>query len=259
MHKKTASYDATAALCMVVFAMSCTTRYFYVANASDPAPLQDFCVAVDHPSPHTGIPTFINGKFCKNPKEVVINDFLYKGFNIPGDTNNTQRAKVTALDINRFPALNTLGVSMARVDFAPFGLNTPHSHPRASEVTAVIEGSLYAGFITTDNRLFDTVLNKGDVMVFPQGLIHFQLNLGKKTALAIAAFGSQDPGRVDVAESVFGSRPNILDEVLTKAYQVDDKIVEKLRAQFSSHNVSVDTGRSILKLFAQASSDDCGY
>ncbi|KAL2892763.1 Germin-like protein subfamily 1 member 7 [Bienertia sinuspersici] len=248
---------AKSTFCMVVFAMSFTTHYFYVANAYDPAPLQDFCVGVDHP-PSAGVPTFINGKFCKNPKEVVINDFLYKGFNIQGDTNNTQGVEATLVDINRFPALNTLGVAMARVDFAPFGLNTPHLHPRGSEIFAVVEGSLYAGFITTSNKLFDTVLYKGDMIVFPQGLIHFQFNIGKTTALAVASFGSQNPGRVNVANGVFGTSPSILDDVLTKAFQVDENVIEKLRSRFSSNDSSVNIGRSILKLFAQ-SSDDCVY
>ncbi|XP_048495316.1 putative germin-like protein 2-1 [Beta vulgaris subsp. vulgaris] len=233
---------ATLALC-TVFAMSFTS-HIYVASASDPGLLQDFCVGVNDPDSAV----FVNGKFCKNPKDVTIDDFLYKGFNIPSDTNNTQRAEATLVDVNRFPALNTLGVAMARVDFASFGLNTPHLHPRGSEIFAVLEGTLYAGIVTTDYKLFDTVLRKGDMIVFPQGLIHFQLNLGKTDALAIASFGSQFPGRVNVANGVFGTTPQILDDVLTQAFQVDEMVIQQLRSQFSGQNISINTGRSILKL-----------
>ncbi|CAO2836346.1 unnamed protein product [Amaranthus hypochondriacus] len=226
----------------------CMAFVFYVANASDPSPLQDFCVGVDHPI--SGV--FVNGKFCKNPKDVTINDFLYKGFNIRGDTNNTQRAEATLIDVNKFPGLNTLGVAMARVDFGPFGLNTPHLHPRGSEIFAVQEGTLYAGIVSTDYKLYDTILTKGDMIVFPQGLIHFQLNIGKTDALAFVSFGSQNPGRVNVADGVFGTTPPILDDVLTKAFQVDNYVIQKLRSQFSDQDVSISTGRSILTLLSQS-------
>ncbi|XP_048495306.1 putative germin-like protein 2-1 [Beta vulgaris subsp. vulgaris] len=234
----------TAALC-IAFAMSFATD-FPVANAS---PLQDFCVGVDDPKSAA----FTNGKFCKDPKYVTINDFLYKGFNIPGDTNNTQGANATLVDINLCPAVNTLGVSIARVDFGPFGLNTPHFHPLGSEMFAVLEGTLYAGFVTTKNKLYDTIVKKGDVIVFPQGLIHFQLNLGETNAVAIASFGSQNPGRVNVANSIFGSTPPIFDDVLTKAFQVNENAIEQFRAQYSKDNVT-DAKRTVLRLLSQFTS-----
>uniref|UniRef100_A0A803MSJ0 Germin-like protein n=1 Tax=Chenopodium quinoa TaxID=63459 RepID=A0A803MSJ0_CHEQI len=187
----------------------------------------------------------VNGKLCKDPNHVTINDFLFKGFNIRGDTYNTDGANATLIDINRFPGVNTQGVSLARVDFAPFGLNTPHWHPRGSEIFAVVEGSLYAGFVTSDNKLYDTILKKGDMIVFPQGLIHFQANIKRTDALAVASFGSQNPGRVNVANGVFGTKPRILDGVLTKAYQVDRKVVEQLRAQFLNENMSINTAELI--------------
>ncbi|OEL20308.1 hypothetical protein BAE44_0018673, partial [Dichanthelium oligosanthes] len=56
----------------------------------------------------------------------------------------------------------------------------------------VLEGSLYAGFITSnmDNKLSTKVLDKGDVFVFPQGLIRFQFNNGTQNAVALAALSS---------------------------------------------------------------------
>ncbi|XP_021842423.2 putative germin-like protein 2-1 [Spinacia oleracea] len=157
----------------------------------------------------------------------------------------------SVVDITRFPSVNTQGVAMARVAFGSYGLNTPHLHPRGSEIFAVVEGMLYAGFVTTSYKLYDTILNKGDVIVFPQGLIHFQLNLGKKDALAYASFGSQNPGRVNVADGVFATTPRILDDVLTKGFQVGEMVIEQLRSQFSTETISVNTGKSILKLLSQ--------
>ncbi|XP_021758266.1 putative germin-like protein 2-1 [Chenopodium quinoa] len=225
----------------------CMIFCFNVANASDPSLLQDFCVsATDH---HSAV--FVNGKFCKNPNDVKVTDFLFKGFNKPGNTNNLQEASATIVDVNLFPALNTLGVTIARVDFGPYGLNTPHLHHRGSETFAVMEGTLYAGFVTSDNKLFDTVITKGDVIAFPQGLIHFQMNMDNTHAYAIAAFGSQNPGRINVPNSLFGTTPRILDDVLTKGFQVSVMDIERLRAQYN--NTSIDTGRSILKLLSERS------
>jgi len=179
----------------------------------------------------------VNGFFCKDARHVTANDFLYKGFNTVGDTNNPLHSKVVQVNSTTFPALNTLGVAMGRIDFAQGGLNPPHLHPRASEMLTVIEGTLYAGFVSSNlqaggNKLYAKVLNKGDIFVFPQGLIHFQLNIGSTPAVANVAFGSQTPGLVTIANAVFRSTPSIMDDVLTKGFQVDEKVTEALRSQF---------------------------
>ncbi|KAK2638101.1 hypothetical protein Ddye_025896, partial [Dipteronia dyeriana] len=94
--------------------------------------------------------------------------------------------------------LNTLDISLVRIDYAPHGdLNPPHTHPRATEILVVHEGTLYFGFVVSnpENKLFTKVLNKGDVFVFPVGLIHFKFNIGKTKAVAIAALSSQNPAQ----------------------------------------------------------------
>ncbi|KAK9713940.1 hypothetical protein RND81_06G059700 [Saponaria officinalis] len=176
-----------------------TSFHFNVANASDPPPLQDFCVGEEDPNSAV----FVNGMLCKNPKKVTAQDFLYKGFNITGNTNNKLHANATLIDVDKLPSLNTQGVAIAHIDFGPHGLNTPHHHPRSSEIFALLTGKLYASFITSEYELFSVVLNPGDLFVFPQGLIHFQYNLKKSPARAIATFGSQRPGRVNSAQGLF--------------------------------------------------------
>ncbi|PQQ04602.1 germin-like protein subfamily 1 member 13 [Prunus yedoensis var. nudiflora] len=118
-------------------------------------------------------------------------------------------------------------IRLVRIDFAPNGLNPPHTHPRATEILVVLEGKLYVGFVTSNgdgNRLFTKVLNKGDVFVFPIGLIRFQLNVGHVNAVAFARLSSQNPGVITTANAVFGSKPPINPDVLTKAFQVDNKV-----------------------------------
>ncbi|KAI6677491.1 hypothetical protein NL676_038287, partial [Syzygium grande] len=157
------------------------------------------------------------------------------GFRYQGNTANPLGSKVTLAFVDQFPGLNTLGISMARIDFAPGGLNPPHTHPRGSEILVVAEGTLLVGFVTSNqlnNTLFTKVLYKGDVFAFPIGLIHFQLNIGKTPALAFAALSSQNPGVITIANAVFGSKPLISADILTKAFQVDKKVVDYLQAQF---------------------------
>ncbi|XP_016652098.1 PREDICTED: germin-like protein subfamily 1 member 20 isoform X2 [Prunus mume] len=202
----------------------------FLASAYDPSPLQDFCVAIKDIKD-----VFVNGKFCKDPKLANANDFFFSGLQIARSTQNPLGSTVTAVNVDQIAGLNTLGISLARMDFARNGLNPPHTHPRATEILLVLEGTLYVGFVTSNadnNRLFTKVLNKGDVFVFPVGLIHFQRNVGEGDAVDQAALSSQNPGVITIANAVFGSDPPINPEVLAKAFQVDNKAVEYLQKQF---------------------------
>ncbi|KAL8477375.1 hypothetical protein ACS0TY_029614 [Phlomoides rotata] len=217
---------------LVVILMSGLATFSY---ASDPGPLQDFCVAVND----SEASVFVNGKICKNPNMVVAEDFFLSGLNKAGNTSNPVGSKVTPVNVNQIPGLNTLGVSAVRIDYAPYGLNPPHTHPRATEILVLMEGTLYVGFVTSNpavatqkNKLFTKTLNPGDVFVFPEGLIHFQFNIGKTDAVAFAGLSSQNPGVITIANAVFGSDPPINPDVLTTAFQVEKNVVEKLQAQF---------------------------
>ncbi|KAL1541717.1 putative germin-like protein 2-1 [Salvia divinorum] len=219
-------------ICAIVLVFSWAS----MAYASDPGQLQDFCVAV----PDASSAVFVNGKFCKNPNMVVADDFLRQGLNKAGNTSNQVGSVVTAVNVNQLPGLNTLGVSLARLDFAPYGINPPHTHPRATEALLLMEGTLYVGFVTSNpanatqkNKLFTKYLYPGDVFVFPQGLIHFQLNVGKTNAVGFAGFGSQNPGTITIANAVFGSDPKINPDVLAKAFRVEKNIIDYIQAQFN--------------------------
>ncbi|KAJ9691254.1 hypothetical protein PVL29_013433 [Vitis rotundifolia] len=123
---------------------------------------------------------------------------------------------------------------MARIDYAPKGINPPHTHPRASEILTVLDGSLEVGFVTSnpENLLITKVLQKGDVFVFPVNLIHFQRNVGQGNAIAIAALSSQNPGVITIANAVFGSKPDISADILSKAFQIDQNIIYQIQSKF---------------------------
>ncbi|KAE9446756.1 hypothetical protein C3L33_21353, partial [Rhododendron williamsianum] len=74
----------------------------------------------------------MNGFACKT--NFCASDFFFAGLATPQPTNNTLGSIVTLASVFQVPGLNTLGVSMNRIDFAPGGLNPPHEHPRATEI-----------------------------------------------------------------------------------------------------------------------------
>ncbi|KAB1226763.1 Germin-like protein subfamily 1 member 16 [Morella rubra] len=76
------------------------------------------------------------------------------------------------------------------------------------------------------------VINKGDVFVFPVGLIHFQWNMGNTNALVFASLSSQNPRLITIADVVFGADPPINPNVLAKAFQVDKNVINYLEQQF---------------------------
>ncbi|CAN1220215.1 Putative germin-like protein 2-1 [Linum perenne] len=173
----------------------------HVTFASDPSSVQDFCVADFNNQ------VKLNGFACKDPARVQADDFSFSGMHIYGNTGNSHGSLVTPMTVTQIPGLNTLGISM---------------------------GTLEVGFVTSnpEYRLISKTLQKGDVFVFPVGLIHFQRNVGKTNAVVIAALSSQNPGVVTVANAVFGSKPDIATDLLAKAFQVDKNIVQQLQWKF---------------------------
>ncbi|KAL1191010.1 putative germin-like protein subfamily 1 member 12 [Cardamine amara subsp. amara] len=202
-----------------------------LAIASDPSPLQDFCIGVNTPA--NGV--FVNGKFCKDPKLATADDFFFSGLDKAKNTESSPvGSNVTTANVDQIPGLNTLGISLVRIDYGVNGQNPPHIHPRATEMLVVEKGTLFVGFVSSfpENRLFNKTLNKGDVFVFPQGLIHFQFNVGKTPAAAFSALSSQSPGVVLIANTVFGSKPPIDPNFLARAFQLDPKVVMDLQTKF---------------------------
>ncbi|CAK7357333.1 unnamed protein product [Dovyalis caffra] len=166
----------------------------------------------------------VNGLACLDSKNAQAQHFSFSGLHIPGNASIRFGFAVKPVLVAQLPGLNTLGISMARVGYAPWGLVTPHSHPRATEILTVLEGKLLVGFVTSnpENRLLTRVLEKGDVFVFPIGLFHFQRNVGHGNAVSIASLSSQNPGVALVANALFGSTPSIPNDILAKAFQVDE-------------------------------------
>uniref|UniRef100_A0A453GNH9 Germin-like protein n=1 Tax=Aegilops tauschii subsp. strangulata TaxID=200361 RepID=A0A453GNH9_AEGTS len=201
--------------------------------AGDPNMLQDICVA-DYMSLQG--PLRVNGYPCKPAENVTADDFFYGGLASAADVyggGNPMGSVVTVADVERLPGLNTLGVSMSRVDYAPWGgTNPPHSHQHATEILFVAEGTLQVGFVTTSGRHITRAVPKGGLFVFPRGMMHYERSVGEAPAVAISAFDSQLPGTQRLGEAMFGAAPGVPTDVLARALQTDGGVVESIRAKF---------------------------
>lgn len=195
----------------------------------DPDPLRDYCVADTRTPP----PFHLNGVPCIDPSLATYSHFTTSALSKPGNTGSKANRfgfSVTLTNTTNLPGLNTLGLTLARVDLVGNGLVPPHSHPRASEVTICLQGVLLVGFMDTSNRLFTQQLKPGESFVFPKGLIHFLYNMDSvDPALAISGLSSQNPGTQVTSLATFTSKPPIPDEIMSKAFQISDSDIDKIR------------------------------
>jgi quercetin dioxygenase-like cupin family protein len=157
---------------------------FSICNAA----VQDFCVG------DFNLPEGPAGYSCKKASTVTVNDFVFSGLGVAGNTSNLIKAAVTPAFAAQFPGLNGLGISIARLDLAVGGVVPMHTHPGGSELLLVTQGTICAGFISSANKVYYKSLNKGDIIILPQGLLHFQVNGGQGPAQAFVSFSSPSPG-----------------------------------------------------------------
>ncbi|KAA8540244.1 hypothetical protein F0562_024193 [Nyssa sinensis] len=181
----------------------------------------DFCVA------KLKGPVGPAGYSCKNPAKVTVHDFVFSGLGMAGNTSNIISAAVTPAFDAQFPGVNGLGISIARLDLAPGGVIPMHTHPAASEILLVVRGTITAGFISSANTVYVKTLKSGDVMVFPQGLLHFQINAGGIKAIAFPSFSSANPGLQILDFALFAN--NLPTELVVKSTFLDAAQVKKLK------------------------------
>jgi quercetin dioxygenase-like cupin family protein len=198
------------------------------ALSADSSPLQDFCVG------DLQAATAVDGFACKPAAAVTDDDFFSRAIAAAASVSNPFGANSTRATASTFPGLNTLGVSITRVDLAVGGLNPPHSHPRASELVMVLKGEVMVGFTTGANRLFSKVVRENELFVVPRGLQHFQLNTGAEDAVFVAMFDSQSPGVVTPTFAMFSTKPAMPMEVLTKTFLMDEDEVSAMKSKFAA-------------------------
>ncbi|WVZ21063.1 hypothetical protein V8G54_008385 [Vigna mungo] len=186
------------------------------------AAVNDFCVAdLKAPDGPSGYP-------CKPINEVTADDFVFSGL-VEGNTTNPFNAALTSAFVTDFPGLNSLGISAGRLDIGKGGSIPMHTHPGATELLILVEGEITAGFMTPFH-LYTKALKPGDVIVFPQGQLHFQVNSGNEKATAFLAFSSANPGAQLLDLLLFGN--SLPSEIIAETTFLDVEQVKKLKARF---------------------------
>ncbi|KAK3432592.1 hypothetical protein EUGRSUZ_D00102 [Eucalyptus grandis] len=156
---------------------------------------------------------FMYGFARKDPKMVQANESYFGRLHLAGNGSNPVGSKGTPGTVAQLAGLNTLGISLARIDY---------------------ELHIEVGFITSnlDNCLITKILSKGDVLVFSMGLIHYHRNVGYGNAFAVAVLGSQNPSVITIANAVSKSGPISVTDILAKAFQANKSIVDQIQSKF---------------------------
>ncbi|CAL5335678.1 unnamed protein product [Camellia sinensis] len=195
-----------------------------LVHSFEPSPLQDFCVA------DTDSSVRVNGFVCRNPMLAQASHFSLMGLNLPGNTSNPLGSAIT-------PAI-----------VAQFQGSTPSASPWSASTT--LRGALTlltstlvplksspslkapsrsASLLPTLKTVLLVVVQKGDVFVFPIGLIHYERNVGYGSAIAIAGLSSQNLGVITMANAVFRSKPMTSGDVLAKTFKVNMTVVDAIQ------------------------------
>lgn len=171
--------------------------------------------------------------------------------------------RILVANEGNFPFLVGEGIAGAVAFIEPCGMNSPHTHPRATEFLTVVEGQLEVGFVMENglfrdaakeqlNALafpFNTTLNQFEATIFPQGSIHFQFNPTCERAIFTAALNSADPGTSQVAQNFFTLDEKIVDITLGAKNTVNPDNIDQFRANLPANLVrAVDTCKATCKL-----------
>ncbi|XP_057731808.1 putative germin-like protein 9-2 [Arachis stenosperma] len=200
----------------IVSLMVCVFAIVQTSICGDPDILGDFIAPA-------GVP--INGSF-----------FTFTGMREwVGQTGSPSYFQYLRASKDEFPALDGLSVSTILLGFRPGDVSPPHVHPRASELLLVVQGNLLVGFVDTNNKLYTSRLQTGDMFVFPKGLIHFQLNEDTENpAFSISSLGSASPGLILVPNNLFNTSATIDDRVMALSFKTNVSTIHLLEKALST-------------------------
>uniref|UniRef100_A0A7S0ZAH6 Cupin type-1 domain-containing protein n=1 Tax=Timspurckia oligopyrenoides TaxID=708627 RepID=A0A7S0ZAH6_9RHOD len=151
--------------------------------------------------------------------------FAFDIFN--ADVGSTgEGGTIQALDSRNTPGLEGMGISQSLFRVQPGAINSPHLHPRATELLFVIQGVIRVCFVEENGgNLFCNTLGAGMSTVFPLGHIHFQQNIGTTEAVYNSVLNSDNPGVTSIANRLF----QFNNDVLSSAFGISATDIATLR------------------------------
>ncbi|KAK9794034.1 hypothetical protein WJX73_006491 [Symbiochloris irregularis] len=121
-------------------------------------------------------------------------------FNFPKTAANTAAGSIRNMDLSSNPFLGTLphgGLAQNEDIFNPCTINVPHIHPRGNEIYYVIDGVLQYGIQEeTGGRFTSGNLSAGNLVVVPQGLLHYVYNPSCSVTRLLQFWDNSDFGTV---------------------------------------------------------------
>jgi len=140
-----------------------------------------------------------------------------------------------------FPALVGAGSGMAVGFLGPCGFNTPHVHPRATELQIVVKGTVVTEMLPENGvfndpkdpksgrRVITNTLGPFQMTPFYQGSVHSQFNPTCDETIFVAAFNTEDFGAGQVAEELFSLGSDTVQAAFGEA--IDGKRVAEFKGK----------------------------
>lgn len=166
------------------------------------------------------------------------NDFTYDFRNPPTSRGNSTGLGGFTIRADRatMPGLIGTGSSMTVGFLGPCGMNTPHTHPRGTELNIVVQGSLMTNFILENGaRVVSNHNTLYQMAVFPQGALHQEFNPDCDPAVFVAAFNSEDPGTQQTADNFFRLPKDVIRASVGGDLVIDGRDLDMVRDQIPAN------------------------
>jgi len=132
------------------------------------------------------------------------------------------------------PALIGTGSGMTMGFLGPCGFNTPHVHPRGTELNVVVVGALTVTMILENGvRAVHNNVSTYEMHAFPQGSLHQEFNPDCGEAIFVAAFNSEDFGVGQTADLFFRLNSDVIAAALgTSNLVIDGRDIDSFKSKF---------------------------
>jgi len=182
---------------------------------------------------------------ARQRNESMYDGFVYKFSDNATKSDVTPNGFLQPNQVNTNPFLSTLpgdGNGQALVTLGPCAGNTPHTHPRGSEIKThthprgseisfLLYGAIQFGMVEENagnNELVLRNFTQNETIHVPQGLLHFSYNPTCQPAAFLANFATRDPG----TQTMWGSLMRIPNRILNSATGIPEATFQSLKARY---------------------------
>lgn len=170
-------------------------------------------------------------------------------FNKAAASESTPNGMLQGNQVNTNPFLSTLpgdGNGQTIVTMGPCAGNTPHVHPRGSEISYVLRGNITFGMVEENagrNNLVIRNISEGQTIHVPTGLLHFSMNDACTPAAFLANFATKDPG----TQTIWHSLMMVPNPVLHAATGIPESTFSMLKTNYPLVTAPGTGGEECLK------------